>query len=187
MKRLAAKGVGTRPFFWPMHQQPVFEKRSLMVAEHLPHAERLARRGLSHARPAERTHGLAGPHRGVTRRGETRRLAPDRVTDAQQVAVGVAQRELARAPGRRGDRLGDRGVLLAAQRVGEVGVVDEHADRGGARQQVVGACGASVLARNSSIPRARTAPKLSPRVHAISSPSTSRYQACDTATSATGS
>src|SRR6185295_3669321 len=24
MKRLAAKGVGNRPFFWPMHEQPVF-------------------------------------------------------------------------------------------------------------------------------------------------------------------
>jgi hypothetical protein len=24
MTRLAERGVGTRPFFWPMHRQPVF-------------------------------------------------------------------------------------------------------------------------------------------------------------------
>ncbi|WP_026840432.1 DegT/DnrJ/EryC1/StrS family aminotransferase [Citrifermentans bremense] len=45
MKRLAALGIGTRPFFWPMHEQPVFEKRGLFTAECYPVAERLARRG----------------------------------------------------------------------------------------------------------------------------------------------
>jgi perosamine synthetase len=46
MRRLAAKGVGTRPFFWPMHEQPVFQKRGLFAGESYPVAERIARRGL---------------------------------------------------------------------------------------------------------------------------------------------
>jgi perosamine synthetase len=29
MKRLGARGIGTRPFFWPMHEQPVFRKMGL--------------------------------------------------------------------------------------------------------------------------------------------------------------
>ncbi|CAJ1331447.1 unnamed protein product, partial [Effrenium voratum] len=29
MKRLAAAKVGTRPFFWPMHEQPVFREMGL--------------------------------------------------------------------------------------------------------------------------------------------------------------
>jgi|ERR1035437_823124 perosamine synthetase len=45
MKRLASKGVGTRPFFWPMHQQPVFQKRGLFANERLPVSERIARCG----------------------------------------------------------------------------------------------------------------------------------------------
>lgn len=45
MKRLAAKGIGTRPFFWPMHEQPVFRKMGLFAGDHFPVAERLARRG----------------------------------------------------------------------------------------------------------------------------------------------
>lgn len=45
MTRLAAKGVGTRPFFWPMHQQPVFLKMGLFANLTLPVSERLARRG----------------------------------------------------------------------------------------------------------------------------------------------
>lgn len=45
MRRLAAAGVGTRPFFWPMHEQPVFRKQGLFVSESCPVAERLARRG----------------------------------------------------------------------------------------------------------------------------------------------
>jgi perosamine synthetase len=45
MKRLAAQGVGTRPFFWPMHEQPVFHKMGLFQNERLPVSERLARRG----------------------------------------------------------------------------------------------------------------------------------------------
>lgn len=46
MRRLAALGIGTRPFFWPMHEQPVFLERGLFAGERHPVAERLARRGL---------------------------------------------------------------------------------------------------------------------------------------------
>jgi perosamine synthetase len=45
MRRLAAKGVGTRPFFWPMHEQPVFRKMGLFGDVSCPVAERIARRG----------------------------------------------------------------------------------------------------------------------------------------------
>ena len=45
MRRLAALGVGTRPFFWPMHEQPVLRKMGLFAGEKHPVAERLARRG----------------------------------------------------------------------------------------------------------------------------------------------
>lgn len=45
MQRLARIGVGTRPFFWPMHQQPVFLKMGLFEDEHHPVAERIASRG----------------------------------------------------------------------------------------------------------------------------------------------
>jgi perosamine synthetase len=45
MKKLGDLGVGTRPFFWPMHEQPVFLKRGWYNVESYPHAERIARRG----------------------------------------------------------------------------------------------------------------------------------------------
>jgi perosamine synthetase len=45
MRRLAEKGIGTRPFFWPMHEQPVFQRMGLFTGESYPVAERLARRG----------------------------------------------------------------------------------------------------------------------------------------------
>lgn len=45
MGRLAARKVGTRPFFWPMHEQPVFRKMGLFRGETYPVAERLCRRG----------------------------------------------------------------------------------------------------------------------------------------------
>jgi len=45
MKKLAEKKIGTRPFFWPMHEQPVFHKMGLFKNESYPVAERLARRG----------------------------------------------------------------------------------------------------------------------------------------------
>ncbi len=45
MKRLAELGVGTRPFFYPMHSQPVFHDAGLFRGEHYPVAERLGERG----------------------------------------------------------------------------------------------------------------------------------------------
>jgi perosamine synthetase len=45
MRRLRIEGIGTRPFFWPMHEQPVFQKRGLFTGESHPVSERLARRG----------------------------------------------------------------------------------------------------------------------------------------------
>ena len=45
MARLGKEGVGTRPFFWPMHEQPVFKDMGLFQGETYPNAERLARRG----------------------------------------------------------------------------------------------------------------------------------------------
>ena len=45
MARLGERGVGTRPFFWPMHEQPVFRRMGLFQDEHHPVAERIARRG----------------------------------------------------------------------------------------------------------------------------------------------
>jgi perosamine synthetase len=45
MRRLGAQGIGTRPFFWPMHEQPVFRKMGLFDGVRCPVAERIARRG----------------------------------------------------------------------------------------------------------------------------------------------
>jgi len=45
MKRLREEKIGSRPFFWPMHEQPVFHKMGLFKGESYPVAERLARRG----------------------------------------------------------------------------------------------------------------------------------------------
>ena len=44
-RRLNALGIGTRPFFWPMHEQPVLRRMGLFEGERYPVAERLARRG----------------------------------------------------------------------------------------------------------------------------------------------
>lgn len=44
-KELAGEGVATRPFFWPMHEQPVFRRMGLEGQGSFPVAERLARRG----------------------------------------------------------------------------------------------------------------------------------------------
>ena len=44
-KRLQKRGVGTRPFFWPMHEQPVFTNDGMFSGERYPVSERLARRG----------------------------------------------------------------------------------------------------------------------------------------------
>ena len=45
MRRLGALGIGTRPFFWPMHEQPVLRRRGLFEGVSCPVAERIARRG----------------------------------------------------------------------------------------------------------------------------------------------
>lgn len=45
MRHLAEYKIGTRPFFWPMHEQPVFQRMGLFKDECYPVAERLARRG----------------------------------------------------------------------------------------------------------------------------------------------
>jgi perosamine synthetase len=44
-QRLRKKGVETRPFFLPMHQQPIFHKMGLFEDEIYPVAERLGRLG----------------------------------------------------------------------------------------------------------------------------------------------
>lgn len=45
MKVLAKKGIGTRPFFYPMNKQPVFNNLGLFNNEKYPVAERLSDRG----------------------------------------------------------------------------------------------------------------------------------------------
>jgi perosamine synthetase len=45
MKQLAKKGIGTRPFFYPMHLQPILRGMKLFTSLHLPVSERLYRQG----------------------------------------------------------------------------------------------------------------------------------------------
>jgi len=45
MEMLGKYGIGTRPFFWPMHMQPVLKQLGLFRGEHYPVAERMSRRG----------------------------------------------------------------------------------------------------------------------------------------------
>jgi perosamine synthetase len=45
MSALAKRNIGTRPFFWPMHEQPVFIAAGLFKDVYCPVSERLARRG----------------------------------------------------------------------------------------------------------------------------------------------
>lgn len=45
MRRLASKGVGCRPFFAPMHIQPVFRKIGLFEGQYFPVAENMYRNG----------------------------------------------------------------------------------------------------------------------------------------------
>ena len=42
---LKKEKIGTRPFFWCMHEQPLFIKRGLFKDERYPHAEKMARNG----------------------------------------------------------------------------------------------------------------------------------------------
>lgn len=45
MRRLGERQIGTRPFFYPMHQQPVFRKMGLFNGVSCPVSERIAERG----------------------------------------------------------------------------------------------------------------------------------------------
>lgn len=45
MTKLAEEKVGTRPFFWGMHEQPVFRKMGLYADDRHPVTERISRRG----------------------------------------------------------------------------------------------------------------------------------------------
>ena len=42
---LSENKIGTRPFFWPMHEQPVFQKMGYFKNECLPNSEYIARNG----------------------------------------------------------------------------------------------------------------------------------------------
>lgn len=44
-KLLAEEGIGSRTFFWCMHEQPVYQKQGLFQGETYPNAEYLARKG----------------------------------------------------------------------------------------------------------------------------------------------
>jgi perosamine synthetase len=45
IRRLTEREIGARPFFWPMHEQPVFHRMGFFDGVFCPVAERLARRG----------------------------------------------------------------------------------------------------------------------------------------------
>jgi len=45
MARLAEQNIGTRPFFWPLNEQPVLQELGLFKNETFPVAEKLGRRG----------------------------------------------------------------------------------------------------------------------------------------------
>lgn len=45
-KFLVEEGIGSRTFFWCMHEQPVYQKQGLFMEETYPNAEYLARKGL---------------------------------------------------------------------------------------------------------------------------------------------
>lgn len=45
IKELGSHGIGTRPFFYPMHLQPVFNKIGLFINEDYPNATKLYERG----------------------------------------------------------------------------------------------------------------------------------------------
>jgi len=45
MRRFGENGIGTRPFFWPIHEQPVLKRMGFCNGTVAPVSERLARRG----------------------------------------------------------------------------------------------------------------------------------------------
>ena len=46
IEALKSAGIGSRPFFWPLHEQPVLKTMGLVKKENHPVAERIARKGL---------------------------------------------------------------------------------------------------------------------------------------------
>ena len=46
MKRLKILKIGTRPFFFPMHKQPVFEEMGIFENQSYPVSENLYQQGL---------------------------------------------------------------------------------------------------------------------------------------------
>lgn len=46
INKLTENQIGSRPFFWCMHEQPVFQKMGLFQKESYPNAEKIARNGL---------------------------------------------------------------------------------------------------------------------------------------------
>ena len=46
MSELKDKNIGTRPFFYPMHKQPIFNKMGLFLDDKLPNSEKLYQQGL---------------------------------------------------------------------------------------------------------------------------------------------
>ena len=45
MDLLNKEGIGTRPFFWPINKQPVFNNLGLFLEEEYPISEKIAKRG----------------------------------------------------------------------------------------------------------------------------------------------
>jgi perosamine synthetase len=45
MSMLATRGIGTRPFFWPIHEQPIFRRLGMFQNVRCSVAERIGRRG----------------------------------------------------------------------------------------------------------------------------------------------
>ena len=45
MSELGEYKIGTRPFFYPMHQQPVFNNIGLFLKDNLPNSEKLYEKG----------------------------------------------------------------------------------------------------------------------------------------------
>ena len=45
MNELNELEIGTRPFFFPMHKQPIFNKKGLFLNEMLPNSEKLYQKG----------------------------------------------------------------------------------------------------------------------------------------------
>ena len=46
VQQLNIKGIGTRPFFYPMHKQPILNKLGYFKNEIYPNSEYLANRGI---------------------------------------------------------------------------------------------------------------------------------------------